>query len=210
MATEWRVRGTELVSCNCAYGCPCQFNALPTYGDCRASIGYEIEEGHFGDVKLDGLYAVLLVTWPGAIHEGNGTRQIIIDERADHGQRDALVKMIGGQEADEGTLWWILDLMCPTKLDPLYCPIEYNVDVDARRGRFRVPGIVDTVGEPIKNSVTGAEARARIDLPNGFEYRIAEMDSGTTIASGAIALPGLVNSYAQFARIHLSEKGVVA
>ena len=210
MATEWRVRGTELVNCNCAYGCPCQFNALPTYGDCRASIGYEIEEGHFGDVKLDGLYAVLLVTWPGAIHEGNGTRQIIIDERADHGQRDALVKMIGGQEADEGTLWWILDLMCPTKLDPLYCPIEYNVDVDARRGRFRVPGIVDTVGEPIKNTVTGAEARARIDLPDGFEYRIAEMGSGTTTASGAIALPGLVNSYAQFARIHLSEKGVVA
>jgi len=155
------------------------------------------------------LYAVLLVTWPGAIHEGNGTRQIIIDERADHGQRDALVKMIGGQEADEGTLWWILDLMCPTKLDPLYCPIEYNVDVDARRGRFRVPGIVDTVGEPIKNTVTGAEARARIDLPDGFEYRIAEMGSGTTTASGAIALPGLVNSYAQFARIHLSEKGVV-
>src|SRR5262249_45287918 len=174
MATEWRVGGTELVNCNCAYGCPCQFNALPTHGDCRAAAAYEFEEGHFGDIKLDGLRAVLLLSWPGAIHEGNGTRQIIVDERADQGQRDALVKIIGGQEADEGTLWWIIDLMCPTKLDPLFCPIEYSIDVDARRGRFRVPGIVETVGEPIKNPVTGAEARARIDLPDGFEYRIAE------------------------------------
>jgi len=55
MAVEWRVKGTELANCNCAYGCPCQFNALPTHGDCRAAVGYEIEEGHFGSVRLDGL-----------------------------------------------------------------------------------------------------------------------------------------------------------
>jgi hypothetical protein len=48
MAIEWRVKGTELVNCNCAYGCPRQFNALPTHGDCRAAVGYQIEEGHFG------------------------------------------------------------------------------------------------------------------------------------------------------------------
>ena len=92
MAIEWLVKGTELANCNCSYGCPCQFNALPTYGDCRAAIGYEIEEGHFGDVPLDGLRAVLLVSWPGPVHEGNGTMQVVIDERADQRQRDALLK----------------------------------------------------------------------------------------------------------------------
>ena len=51
--------------------------------------------------------------------------------------------------------------------------------------------------------------RARIDLPRGFEYRVAEMGSATTHATAAIALPGLENSYAQFARIHLSNKGVI-
>ena len=55
--TKWRIAGEEVANCNCAWGCPCQFNALPTYGDCRAAIGYEIEEGHFGDVPLDGLRA---------------------------------------------------------------------------------------------------------------------------------------------------------
>ena len=210
MATEWRIKGTELANCNCTYGCPCQFNALPTHGDCRAAIGYEIEEGNFGDVPLGGLRAVLLVTWPGPVHEGNGTMQLIIDEQADAGQRDALLKIMTGQETDEmATMWWVYSAMSPTKLDALFRPIEYEVDVEARRGRFRVPGIVETVGEPIRNPVSGAEHRARIDLPDGFEYRIAEIGSATTHATAAIALPGLENSYGQFARLHLSNHGLL-
>ena len=136
--------------------------------------------------------------------------QVIIDERADTAQRDALINILTGQETDEmATMWWVYSAMCPTKLEPLFRAIEFEVDVEARRGHFRVPGIVETVGEPIRNPVTGAEHRARIDLPGGFEYRLAEMGSGTSRASGAIALPGLENSYAQFAHLHLSNKGVV-
>jgi hypothetical protein len=210
MATEWRVKATELGNCNCAYGCPCQFNALPTHGDCRAAVGYQIDNGHFGAVQLDGLRAVMLLSWPGPIHEGNGTMQVIIDERADAGQRDALLKILTGDETDEmATIWWVLGAMCPHKLDPLFSPIDFDVDVEARRGRFHVPGIVETVGEPIRNPVSGAEHRARIDLPHGFEFRIAEMGSASTKATAAIALPGLENSYGQFAHIHLSNKGVV-
>ena len=58
--------------------------------------------------------------------------------------------------------------------------------------------------------VTGAEHRVRIDLDGGFEYLVAEMGSATTKATAAIALPGLENTYGQFARIHLSNKGIVA
>jgi hypothetical protein len=210
MAIEWRMKATEFANCNCAYGCPCQFNALPTHGDCRAAVGYAIEDGNFGSAQLGGLRAVVLLSWPGAIHEGNGTMQLIIDERADAGQRDALQKILTGQETDEmATIFWVLGAMCPNKLEPLFRPIDIEIDVDARQGHFRVPGIVETVGEPIRNPVTGAEHRARIDLPDGFEYRIAEMGSGTTRATAAIALPGLENTYAQFAHIHLSNKGIV-
>jgi hypothetical protein len=210
MTIDWRIKGTELANCNCAYGCPCQFNALPTYGDCRAAIGYEIEEGHFGAVPLGGLRAVLLVSWPRAVHEGDGTMQLVIDERADAAQRDALVKIMTGEETDDmATMWWVYSAMSPTKLEPLFLPIEYEVDVEARRGRFHVPGIVETVGEPIRNPVTGTEHRARIDLPHGFEYRIAEIGSATTRATAAISLPGLENSYGQFARLHLSNHGLV-
>ena len=53
--TEWMISGPSISSCNCAYGCPCQFNALPTDGTCRAAIGVQIDKGHYGKIKLDGL-----------------------------------------------------------------------------------------------------------------------------------------------------------
>ena len=60
-------------TCNCNWGCPCQFNALPAHRDCRAIVGTADRPAvHFGDVPLDGLKAVAVFAWPGAIHEGNG------------------------------------------------------------------------------------------------------------------------------------------
>jgi hypothetical protein len=70
---DWEIKGRGFVNCNCAYGCPCQFNALPTHGHCMGVIGWQIGEGHFGELRLDGLCAAVVVKWPGAIHEGNGT-----------------------------------------------------------------------------------------------------------------------------------------
>src|SRR5438876_2370298 len=69
---EWRVRADEFANCNCAYGCPCQFNALPTLGFCEATAGWKIHEGHFGDVPLDGLNTAFFIHFPGPVHEGNG------------------------------------------------------------------------------------------------------------------------------------------
>jgi len=208
--TEWFVKAREFSNCNCSYGCPCQFNALPTHGNCMASIGYQIDEGRFGDVKLDGLRAVATYKWPGAVHQGNGTMQLIIDERADGRQRDALLSVMSGKETkDMATVWWVYAAMCPTKLEPLFKPIEFEVDVDARRARLVVPGVVETIGEPIRNPVTGAEHRARIDLPNGFEYRVGEVASGTTKATAGIPLE-MNKSWGLFANIHLSHAGVVA
>jgi hypothetical protein len=208
MATvEWRVRADAFGSCN--YGCPCQFNALPTHRFCEGFFGYNIHEGHFGDVRLDGLTAALLAHFPGALHEGNGTLQLVVDEHADAQQRAALTKILLGAETEEmATIWWVLGAMSPNKLETLFLPIDFEVDVEARRARMSIPGLLQSVGEPIRNPVTGAEHRARIDLPDGFEYRIAEMGSGTTKATGAITF-NLKDTYGQFAHIHLSNKGVV-
>jgi hypothetical protein len=95
--------------------------------------------------------------------------------------------------------------MCPNKLEPLFLPIEFAIDVEARRGHIRVPGIIETVGEPIRNPMTGAEHRARIQMPEGVEFRVAEAGSGTT---RQIPLPNLENTHAQFAYIHFSNKGI--
>jgi hypothetical protein len=210
MATEWRVKAVHLGNCNCAHGCPCKFTALPTHGYCRSVIGYKIEEGYFDTIRLDGLCAALITSWPGAIHEGNGTMQVIIDERADERQRDALLTILTGGETDDmTTIWWVFSAMCPNKLEPLFLPIEIAIDVEARRGHLRVPGLVEMVGEPIRNPVTGAEHRVRIEMPEGVEFRIAEAGSGTTKTSGQIPLPDLENSHAQFAFVHFSNEGIL-
>ena len=207
MAVEWEVEATEYANCNCSYACPCQFSAPPTHGDCRYVAGYQIEQGHFGDVKLDGLRAVTMGIWPGAIHEGHGTMQVVIDERADARQREALAKIMTGQETEDmATMWWVFSAMSPTKLPPIFAKIDIMVDVDSRTARLEVPGVVSSKGEPIRNIVSGAEHRVRIDFPQSFEFKLAEIGSGTSTVSGPLAMD-LKDSYGQFAHIHLSHKG---
>ena len=207
--TKWTIKGRELVNCNCAYGCPCQFNALPTHGDCRAVMGYQIDEGRHGEVRLDGLKAALIVSWPGPVHGGNGTMQVVVEERADARQREALRRIIHGEDTkDVATMWWVYSAMSPNKLETLYKPIDLEIDIEKRTGRLSIAGLVEMSAVPIRNPVTGNVHRARIDLPAGFEYRIAEIASASATVKGAIAME-LKNSYGQFAELHLSESGVV-
>jgi hypothetical protein len=207
--TPWEIEATELVNCNCAYGCPCQFNALPTHGFCEAVGAFEITRGRYGDVPLDGMRAVGVLQWPGPIHEGRGKAFTIVDERASEAQRHALLRILSGEDTEPGkTVWNVFASTIEHVFEPAFAAIEMSVDVTARRGRVSVPALVDMAAEPIRNPVTGAEHRARIELPDGFEYTVAEMGSGSARVQGPIALK-LDNTYVQLAHIHLSQSGVV-
>jgi hypothetical protein len=206
---DWRIKAREFANCNCDYGCPCQFNALPTHGTCEAAVGYQIDEGHFGDVKLDGVRAAAVYKWPGPVHGGDGEMQVIIDESASDAQRDAVFRILKGEETEPMTTVWSVYTTMSSKIhDPLFLAIDFEVDVENRTARLVVPGVIDGIGEPIRNPVTGNIHRARIDLPHGFEFELAEMGSGTTTTSGAIEL-SFEKSYGQFAEIHLGNKGVI-
>jgi len=205
----WEIQAEELVACNCAYGCPCQFNALPTYGNCEAVAGFDIKKGFFGDTRLDGLRAVGIMCWPGPIHEGSGKAFMAIDERADEAQREALLTILSGGETDPGaTIWSVFAATLEEVFEPAFVPIDIEIDIEARIGRVSVPGIAESRGEPIRNPVTGDIHRARIDLTDGFEYSIAEMGSATFSTQGPIALDHK-DRYAQFAAIHLNNHGIV-
>src|SRR5262245_5985740 len=204
----WEIKARELVNCNCAYGCPCQFNALPTHGHCQAVGGFGITEGRFGDVCLDRLRAVGVFKWPGAIHEGRGEALMIIDERADEAQRKALLAILSGEETVPGkTVWNVFASTLERVHDPLFRKVEIDIDIAARHGHIKVDGLVEVNGTPILNPVTGAEHRVRIDIPDGFEYSIAEIGSGSARVAGPIPLE-LSESYAQFADLHLNQNGV--
>ena len=99
--TPWEIHAIQVTNCNCDYGCPCQFNSPPTYWTCEAAEGIIINRGFYGDVSLDGLTAAIIGKWPGPIHEGNGERQIIINEEAAPDQREGLEKILSGQDTEE-------------------------------------------------------------------------------------------------------------
>jgi hypothetical protein len=207
--TKWRIKGRELVHCNCDYGCPCQFNARPTHGNCQAVLGVAIEEGHHGDTSLNGLNIAAVVAWPGAIHEGRGQCVPIVDERANPAQREALLRIMSGEDTEPGATYFQVFSTTYEKVhEPVFAKIDFEVDVSGRKARIKVPGLIDGRGEPIVNPVTGKEHRARIDLPHGFEYAVAEVGRGWTTATGPVQL-NLENSHAHFAELHMTGSGVV-
>jgi hypothetical protein len=157
-------------ACNCDYGCPCNFNGFPTYGFCRALVLYHTKSGSYGNVSLDGLDVVYAASWPKAIHEGNGTMQLFITKKADEEQRDALVKILSGRAKGDGP-FALFSTTLKYFLDPQF--VDLRVKIDGRRSRFSVPGIMDVQLENFKNPVTGEEQDTRVNMPNGFIWKLA-------------------------------------
>jgi hypothetical protein len=209
LADRWMLRGVEFGNCNCNWGCPCQFGAPTTHGHCEALVAGHIEEGTFNETKLDGLDWVLLVQWPGEIADGNGTQQAIIDERADPDQRESLRKILHGESTTPGsTHFFVYNSTMSTVLDTLYAPIELSLDVEGRTAKLKVGDLVESVGAPIISKFSGEPTRSRINLPDGFEYTVAEMGNGNTKARAGITLD-LENSYGQFNVLHMNQDGVI-
>ncbi|GGC73718.1 hypothetical protein GCM10011504_58770 [Siccirubricoccus deserti] len=207
--TEWEAHGMTFANCNCAYGCPCQFNALPTYGDCRAVVFTRIDRGRFGEVALDGVKGGIIVSWPGPVHMGKGVMQPFVDERANPAQRDALLRILTGQDTEEmATGFWVYAKMCDTIHEPVYTRVEIEIDMEARTAQCRAEGLAETRGEPIRNPVTGAEHRVGILQPNGFEYEVSEIGRGWSEAKGTVPMR-LEDSYGSWFELHMTQSGVI-
>jgi hypothetical protein len=207
--TPWELKGRELVNCTCEYGCNCQFNALPDKGHCHAVAGIAVDEGRFGDVRLDGLNIAAVFKWPGPIHEGDGEALALVDKRADAAQREALLKIMSGQDTEPfATMFAVFASTLSQMHDPVFTDIEIDIDVDARKGRVFVKDFIEMAGRPLRNTVTGAESRAQIVLPDGFEYEVAEIGSASSRTTGPMIVE-IDDKYAQFARLHMNNNGLV-
>ena len=186
---DWKIKGPKIGACSCDYGCPCEFNGRPSLGNlCEGLEAMRIDEGWFGEggdrVSLDGLLVGARYRWPGPVHEGGGIAQGLIDKRATQPQIDALFKILGGEEQEPTTVFNIYGSTIEKEIDPVFGDIDFAVDFKARSGHFRIDGAIDLDLKPIKNPVTGLDHFAQIVLPNGFEFRTAEMASGTFKSEG--------------------------
>lgn len=208
MTIDWEIHGLAFGNCNCDYSCPCQFEALPTQGNCKGTSFMRIDEGYFGDISLNGLKMGAIYAWPGPIHEGKGKCQIFIDSKANEAQREALVKLSLGEEAEPfSNIFTVYAAMCDEIYDPIPTEIEFQMDMENRTARCTAEGVVEASGEPIIG-VAGNKHRAQIRLPEGIEYRVAEVGRGRCKAEGTIEME-LVDGYAQFNEFHLNRSGVI-
>jgi hypothetical protein len=205
---DWMIRGIKVSACNCDYGCPCEFNAPPTYDVCEGLEASIIEEGYFGDVRLDGILFGSTYHWPGPLHEGGGIGQTIFDDRTSAAQRDALIKILSGEEQQPDTMFNVIGSTFEKEFDPITTRIELDYDLDARTGRIVMPEAGEVAMEPIRNPVTGAPHHARIHLPTGFEFKEAEMTSSTFKGTGALKFDH-ANRYGFIIRFAYGPQGLI-
>lgn len=173
----WHLRGQVIIACNCDYGCPCNFNGLPSQGKCEGSWSWHVEDGQYGDVPLSGLTFSEAVNWPGAIHHGDGEGIVVIDEAADARQREALQALLSGRA---GGPWKIISATVSRLHGPEFVP--YEVHVEDFRSRVRAGDVLRLEMAPVKNPVTGAEVHPRALLPEGFVCKDAQLAASTEFA----------------------------
>ena len=193
---KWRLKGHVIVSCNCDYGCPCNFNARPTKGKCEGGWNWQIEDGQFGDTSLAGLHFSLEVNWPAAIHEGNGEGLFLIDERADAEQREAIQMLVGGTA---GGPWQVLRRTISTLHGPRY--VAYEFHADGYNSRVRAGDVILVEMEPVRNPVTKAEVHPRAVLPEGFIFKDGMLGATKTFRIKDTIAMDHSGKYAAFAAI---------
>ncbi len=205
---DWMMRTVKLSTCSCDYGCPCEFNAPPTRTPCQGFEASEITKGHFGDVSLDGVRFAATFRWPGPLHEGGGVAQLIVDPSASEEQREALIKILSGEEQEPTTVFNIIGSTIEKEEDTLFTPIDMAWDWDARSGHITIPEVAEGSFEPIKNPVTGKPHYAMIRLYSGFEFRDAEMASATAKGTGAIQFD-FADRYAFLIDVTYGPQGII-
>jgi hypothetical protein len=180
---QWKIRGHVILACNCDFGCPCNFNGLPSTGKCEGNWNWHIEQGDFGDVPLAGLNLSVAVNWPGAIHEGNGQALVVLDERADTRQRKALGALISGQA---GGPWKIIGTTISKVNGPEFAP--FQVSVDGFTSSVKAGKYITLNMQPVRNAVTKAEVHPRAILPEGFVFKDGQLGASSTFKiSGAVS-----------------------
>ena len=204
---SWQIEGRYVEYCSCDYGCPCESMAQPTRGTCDGVVAMHIDEGHYGNVRLNGLNVVATFFFPRAIHHGGGQMQPILDQSSTAEQRDAIFKILSGEGQPVGTVFQIFSVIIEKLHEPQFLPITFEWDLDKRTARLEVPGFVRASTVPIRNPVTDAEHRIVTVLPEGWTFYECEGASGTAKGIGAIKFD-FANRHSSLAPFAFSNQGM--
>ena len=207
--TKWRMKGQYIKNCSCSATCPCDTIGVPGPNKfCETVLGMKVLEGNFDGVNLGDLKWMVVAHWPGALHEGNGTAEVFIDEKASAEQRNALVQILTGQAG--GTLFEIFASIVTKVVGPHFVNIEYEFDKEKRTARVAVPGFFETTSAPLSVPATGEEQRVIVKMPGGFEYKEMEVAYAKTLKSTGAIKFDWADTHSSLADVEHTNEGLVA
>ncbi|MBI4220111.1 MAG: DUF1326 domain-containing protein [Chloroflexi bacterium] len=160
--TKWAVKGDVISACNCDWGCPCNFNAPPTFGGCDGFYAFHINQGNLGDAKLDGLTVGFALRTPKAIHLGNMTVLLTVDEKATPQQREAIGTIFGGKV---GGPFGAFAPLIVKLIGPEFVPVQWKLD--GARSEVRMGNRVEVRLDTVKNPATAKPATYTLKFNEG-------------------------------------------
>jgi hypothetical protein len=99
--STWHVSGDYCETCSCLFICSCStsnFTLPPNRNDCKFALVFHIDRGSFGETSLEDLNVAMVGFTPEEPMTTVGwSVGLIVDERADDAQRDALARIFRGQ-----------------------------------------------------------------------------------------------------------------
>ena len=168
------LKGTLLGACNCDWGCPCNFEVPPSYSFCEGMYVWYVEQGHYGEAILDGSTFAMYNKFPGAVHEGNATSVVMVDDRVPSELRPVIESLI--QEVAPFSIF--LELTS-NFLGFRYLPIDLRLQ--GIRSGVIIPDTLELQLGPMNNPVTGEDELATLNKPTGFTSKVQELCSAEAL-----------------------------
>jgi hypothetical protein len=170
--------------------------------------GMHIVEGNFGDVRLAGLNWAVMYSWPGALHEGNGSVQPFIDSRGTEAQRTALLEILSGKA---GNKWFeILAAIITTVHEPQFVPIEWKFDKAQRTASLVIPGVLRTTSAPLTIPADGGDQHVIVRMPDGMEYKEFEVAQATELTGSAAIKFSFKGRHSSLATVEHIQDGLLS
>jgi hypothetical protein len=197
------MKGATIGPCNCDWGCPCNFDAPPTYGHCDGVYLWALSDGRYGDMSLAGLSFAWAAHSPGPLHEGNLTAVWLVDEQASPDQRAALEALFAGPS---GLPFDIFGSITTTLYDTIYAPFEVELSGIDSKAKIAGGEIFELVQSRVKNPVTGEEEELYLDKPRGFTSTRSELGMApvANFRTKDLVFEGMNGKYAEYAEFTYS------
>jgi hypothetical protein len=185
MAEKWNIAGEYFEACNCDLICACLVQAPTPRDRCDAALAFHINNGTYGQTQLDGLNAVLVVSFPGPgkMRNGNWTAAVYVDEKGATVQQGALGDIFSGKAG--GAPGAIFAGLVSKFLGVKAAPIAF--EINGNRRKLTIPDILEidieaVTGrdgtEPLWATNAAHPVSAKLALAQSRAYRYSDHNLG--------------------------------